>query len=132
NPSPFSSFTYEDTYPWHDDPVPIWRLGQSNEATPQIATYDPQIAATLIRDGNFDYATNTVKWDRTPQTIPNSLYLTSKPAFFGHCAWPWIDPLALAKVNVLPARARFDGNPNACSAPPPPPLPAPTNLRIIQ
>lgn len=128
-PSPFSSFTYEDTYPFGDDPVPMWRIGVPDQGTPEVTTFDSQVTATLIRDGNFDYVTNTVKWDRPAQTIPSSLYLTSKPAFFGTCAWPWVDPLGTSKVNVLPARARFDGNATACGATPTP-LPAPNNARL--
>jgi len=96
----------------------MWREGQNDGGLPGIPTYDANVRATMIRDGNFDYATNTVNWDRAVQPIPNSLYLTAKPAFFGNCAWPWIDPLGSTKVNVLPARARFDGNPNACGSVP--------------
>ena len=45
---------------------------------------DAQVSATTLRHGNFDYVTNTVKWDPaiTNHTLPNSLYLTQKPAFF--------------------------------------------------
>jgi hypothetical protein len=117
--SPYSGFEYEQFYPFSDGKVPMWRLGQSDPTgTPDIATFDPNVQATIIRDGNFDYATNTVHWDRAVQPIPNSLYLTAKPAFFGNCAWPWIDSLGSTIVNVLPARARFDGNPNACGSVP--------------
>ena len=46
-------------------------------------------------------------------TIPDSLYLTSKPAFFGANPWPWVDPTT-GKTSTLPAKARFDSNtPNA-------------------
>ena len=66
------------------------------------------MAATILREGNFDYATNTVKWDAAAQTIPDSLYLTSKPAFFGNNTWPWVDPTGTTKLYTLPARFRFD------------------------
>jgi hypothetical protein len=69
SPSPYSSFTYEDLHPWSDDPVPMWRLGRSENWGPT----DPKVASTVIRDGNYDYFTNSVRWDRTPQAIPNSL-----------------------------------------------------------
>jgi hypothetical protein len=114
-PAPFSSFTYEDTYPYSSTVVPMWRFGVPDSiGTADIKTTDPQSAATALRDGNFDYVTKSVKWDRTPQPIPDSLYLTSKPAFFGNCQWPWVDPIGATKLYTLPARARFDGNPNAC------------------
>ena len=63
---------------------------------------------TTLRDGNFDYVTHSVKWDRTPQLIPNSLYLTAKPAFFGTVPWPWVDSIGPMKLVQLPARQRFE------------------------
>lgn len=46
-------------------------------------------------------------------TLPNSLYLTSKPAFFGSTRWPWVDPTGTTKVSDLPAKARYQsGRPN--------------------
>ena len=64
--------------------------------------------STTIRDGNFDYLTNQVRWDRAPATLPPSLYLRAKPAFFGSSPWPWVDPTGVTKLGVLPARQRFD------------------------
>src|SRR6185295_2141357 len=92
----------------------MWRLGEPDSGgTPGISgSGDPQVGATILREGNFDYATNTVKWDTSAQTIPNSLYLTSKPAFFGSNPWPWVDPTGATKLFTLPARFRFD-NPGA-------------------
>src|SRR5262249_18526004 len=69
----------------------VWRLGYDPERWDMVA--DPQTLSTVIRDGNFDYLTNTVKWHNTPNgfTVPASLYLSSKPAFFGSNPWPWVD-----------------------------------------
>jgi hypothetical protein len=47
-------------------------------------------------------------------TLPNSLYLTSKPAFFGNNAWPWVEPAGATtadRTKVLPAKQRFLGLP---------------------
>jgi hypothetical protein len=79
---------------------------------------------TLLRQGNFDWATQQQHWpgvggtgtpDQTPSpvpTIPSSLYLRSKPAFMGDNPWPWVDP-STGATYVLPARVRFDsGSPN--------------------
>ena len=41
-------------------------------------------------------------------TLPPSLYLRAKPAFFGSNPWPWVDPTGGTKLGVLPARRRFD------------------------
>jgi hypothetical protein len=83
-------FTYTNSAPeWIGDPVPMWMIGfgdwNGNSAL------DQGVANTIFRDGNYDYATNSVHWNGTPQTLPNSLYLCSKPAFFGSYNWPWAD-----------------------------------------
>jgi hypothetical protein len=49
-----------------------------------------------------------VHWTSPAQQLPPSLYLSSKPAFFGSNPWPWVDPTGGTKVFTLPARARFD------------------------
>ncbi len=106
NPSPNTSYTYETTWPWNDNPVGMWRLGYNN--SDWTALEDLRVRNTMIREGNFDYFTNTVKWTQTAQALPVSLYLTSKPAFFGSNPWPWVDATGTTKVATLPARARFD------------------------
>jgi hypothetical protein len=88
----------------------IWMLGWDS-----VRPYptDARVASTTLRHGNFDYVTNTVKWDPTitNHMLPNSLYLTQKPAFFdagrGY-TWPWVDPVGTTKLYTLPAKARYD------------------------
>jgi hypothetical protein len=75
---------------------------------------DTQASDTLLRHGNYDYATRSLQWSPSisSQTLPASLYLTSKPAFFGSSPWPWVDPTG-PTISTLPAKARFDaGTPN--------------------
>jgi hypothetical protein len=71
---------------------------------------DPRTLSTLIRGGNFDYLSNQVVWTSSlpAQTLPASLYLSAKPAFFGNYKWPWVDPTGGTKFETLPAKARFD------------------------
>ncbi len=134
----------------------IWQLGFSGttyDATPdQPSTqtnYDSinyptgtqTSISTMLRDGNFDYATNAVHWHGigenicsngndpaacatecvTPPavaTLPSSLYIPSSmqpPAFFGGSPWPWVDGSSADNPlpGTLPARTRFDnGTPN--------------------
>jgi hypothetical protein len=113
NPAPAESFRYDDGYPWRDDPSPVWRIGVGDNLGPP----DPKVISTLIRGGNYDYVTNEVHWENvSPQPLPDSLYLSSKPAFFGTCTWPWVGPTGKPKVYTLPAKARFDaGTPNDAS-----------------
>jgi hypothetical protein len=86
--------------------------------------------STQLRDGNFDYYTNKTHWygigtsdpagtggltPPTNHTLPTSLYLTTKPAFFGTNTWPWVDGSNATNPlpGQLPARARYDaGTPN--------------------
>jgi len=86
-------------------PNAIWALG-AVDISPQ--GYDAKVAATAIRDGNYDYVTNSVKWAASSHSLPASLYLTSKPSFFGTSTWPWVDPTAASRTYVLPAKARYD------------------------
>jgi hypothetical protein len=82
----------------------VWMLGWDTDALA-----DPQVAANILRHGNFDYLTNSQIWEPTiaNRTIPNSYYLTSKPAFFRNYSWPWVEPSTGAKYT-LPAKARYD------------------------
>jgi hypothetical protein len=103
-----NGWTYETTFT--SGRPGIWMLGWDAVKPYPV---DARVAATTLRHGNFDYVTNTVKWDPTVtnQELPNSLYLTGKPAFFGSgrgYIWPWVDPVGATKLHVLPAKARYD------------------------
>ncbi|MCZ7648517.1 MAG: hypothetical protein M5U26_25200 [Planctomycetota bacterium] len=78
----------------------VWALGHPG---------DPDVAKTLLRHGNFDYVTKQVQWDPriSERKLPDSLYLSAKPAFFGQHAWPPIGPDRAPMVGDLPARERF-------------------------
>jgi hypothetical protein len=101
--------------------VPMWYIGA--EQDPGTWTFQSTTYQTLLREGNWDWFTQKQRWHgiggrgatdtSTPKPIPNSLYLSSKPAFFGNNPWPWVDP-STGATYVLPAKARFDaGTPNA-------------------
>jgi hypothetical protein len=112
-----TGFAYEDSamsgvLPW--GPRSIWKLGYDPTHWDMVA--DPKVLSTVIRDGNFDYLTNEVRWHNSgsPMTMPASLYLTAKPAFFGSRPWPWVTPENATKLSTLPAKARFEaGTPNS-------------------
>lgn len=112
-PSPPEGWVYESAYAWSNTPLAVWRIGYwDGDRTLQ----DTKVGDTMIRDGNYDYVTSSVHWHHSPHfsgRLPDSLYLTRKPAFFGNLPWPWVDPLSAKKLHTLPARARFDaGKPN--------------------
>jgi hypothetical protein len=107
-PGQMSGWQYETTF--ISGKPGIWMLGWDGV---QPYPTDAQVSATTLRHGNFDYATNTVKWDPaiTDHTLPNSLYLSQKPAFFNAGSgyrWPWVDPTGTTKFHTLPAKARYD------------------------
>ena len=92
----------------------IWMLGW-NDVSPYTA--DPRVAATAFRDGNWDSFLGQQTWlTGTAATLPNSLYLSCKPAFMGSNTWPWVDPTT-GTTYTLPAQARYAaGTPNTVSA----------------
>lgn len=107
---------------WSSTPA-VWRLGYDPTRWDQAA--DPKVKATAVRDGNFDFLTGQVRWDRGARELPPSLYLTSKPAFFGDAPWPWVDPFGATKVGQLPASRRPG------IAAPLPIVPTPKGFRLL-
>ena len=114
-------FIYEQTYNASapNGEVPMWNVGYNNTDENGDPDWNqPNDTTTIgltIRDGNFDYVSNEVRWhgeggdvgDGTPATLPDSLYLDSAPAFFSGYTWPWVDAVGSTKLYSLPARARF-------------------------
>jgi hypothetical protein len=66
--------------------------------------------STSIIHGDYDYVKNTFRWDPTitNQTLPSSLYLSSKPAWFGTLSWPAFGPNITNAVGDIPAKYCFD------------------------
>ena len=56
--------------------------------------HDPDPATTAYQHGNYDVVNDDIVWDagNADHTIPDSLYLASKPAWFGALDWPAYDP----------------------------------------
>jgi len=135
------TWTYELTTTNYSDRT-IYRLGYpgignnfitgTNPPATDAGAYDTHTKSTLLRHGNYDFATKSIVWDPTvtDHTLPNSLYLTSKPAWFGNRPWPPFDPAAplSATATNIPAgyRYAFGTNPPAG----PPTLLPPTQLRV--
>ncbi|MGA2066963.1 MAG: glycosyl hydrolase family 28-related protein [Thermoguttaceae bacterium] len=83
---------------------------------------DTRVKSTLVRHGNYDYATRSIHWDAGigDRTLPDSLYLPGKPAWFGDLRWPPIDPAnpSTAAAGCIPAGCRFGaGSPMKSWAP---------------
>jgi hypothetical protein len=92
----------------------VYRVG-ANALGGSYDTFDNGTALRLLyRHANFDSVSNAVVYDPSVarRDLPNSLYLTGKPGFFGSLAWPWVDPTGTTRVSVLPAKQRFDAMPH--------------------
>jgi hypothetical protein len=79
--------------------ISIWKRGT-----------DALLRSTLIRHGNYDYITNSTIWDESiaERDIPSSLYLDSKPAWFGSLDWPAIGPDVVGYTKATPAKQRWN------------------------
>lgn len=100
--------TYE-SYPCTLGERIVWKLGfasQNGEGSPT----DPTVASTLIRHGNYNYITHSTIWDAgiSDHALPNSMYLTAKPTFFGGLSWPAFGPDLNPMESYIPAKYRFD------------------------
>jgi len=98
-----------EQYPVTDYDRNIWVTGYACD-TAGSGSRDTTPAVTMLRHGNFDYATNSTEWDPNiiDRNLPNSYYLSSKPAFFGDLAWPCIGPDIDLKATTLPAQKRYN------------------------
>jgi hypothetical protein len=119
--------TESRTFDTESSEVPPQNHGLRDEDIARLQTYSMTVGTPsfttravdkIYRHGNWDNITNGVVWDPSnpARTLPNSLFLTSKPDFFGDLPWPWIDPtgaIAGDRVKTLPAKDRYDrGVPN--------------------
>src|SRR5277367_3192633 len=104
----------------------VWS-GATNNQVPIWVFGDRQGPSWTFVDSTIDTQTRTANWDWNSSamicyaygsvsttscsgvTVPNSFYLTSKPAFFGSQTWPWVDPTT-GTTYTLPAMYCFQHN----------------------
>jgi len=101
-------------------PAAVFLLGYTDDQRYPRGTHDPKAdftfsnpPGTTIAHGNYDFLSNAVSWDpdNSNHVLPNSLYLTQKPAFFSAgrgYTWPWVNPTGSPRLYTLPAKARYD------------------------
>lgn len=72
--------------------------------------FDQNVAGTLIRHGNYDYATRSVLWEPSiiDRNIPVSMYLVERPSWWGAARWPAVDPTNDERVTKIPAQIRYE------------------------
>ncbi|MGA2017577.1 MAG: immunoglobulin domain-containing protein [Opitutaceae bacterium] len=108
----------------------IYRLGYDANDNATIVS-DNQPKATVVRHGNYDYVNNAIVWDPSnpDHNLPDSLYLTGTPSWFGNMAWPPVDPTnpplsegsaaipGTSLYPIIPAMYRFlNGSPPPSAA----------------
>lgn len=105
------------------------RYGCASDGCPTGEGHDPQSQTTSILHACYSFKNNMVTWHGTDDhTLPTSMYLSSKPSWYGGCTWPPIGPDVSGYVKDIPAKLRYEGS----TCPPPAGTPsAPKNLRII-
>jgi hypothetical protein len=89
-------------------PRSIFELGSGGAGANDVAV------TSLLRHGNYDYVTKATSWSTTitSHTLPASLYLKGKPAWWPAATpWPWAGPDLSPMVGVLPAKDRSDRAP---------------------
>ena len=106
----------------------IYELGYGVYSSGSTAFADANVPATTLRAGNYVIYTGfsgvPTSESLGVNTLPASLYLSGRPAWWGAAPWPPIGPDVNPTVNRIPAQDRFLGTGNL------PPNP-PANLRII-
>ncbi len=108
-PSDTGEYEAENKNCWPSESY-VYKLGYYEDGDCDAAGNDPNVKTTLLRHGNFDYITDSTVWDPSisDHNLPNSLYLSSKPAFFGDLPWPPFGQDLIPMVGTLPAKQRFD------------------------
>ena len=136
----------------------IYVLGYSGTLEQLPLGYDSLVVSTMLRWGNYDYATTQTRWNPaeipagvavpSTQNLPASLFLSAKPSWWGTMPWPAIGPDVTGGQDPaghaykIPTQVCYDNSPknadgtlvfsaNSCygNTPSSPPNP-PTNLRF--
>lgn len=99
----------DDEYCWRFPHV--FHLGYPDGDTCVDEGADLMVKQTLIRHGNFDYASQSVSWD--PQilehALPDSLYQTAQPEWWTpSLPWPPFGPDGATANNKIPAQVRYE------------------------
>jgi hypothetical protein len=124
-------FIYEDSVaPTATRGIPdrsIYVLGFSATGEYEPLGNDPLVMSTMLRWGNYDYATNQTHWNpdeipaghHVPATwdLPASLFLTARPVWWGTMPWPAIGPDVTGgndpagHAHKIPAQVCYEASP---------------------
>lgn len=87
-----------------------FRLGYVTDGDMSAAGNDPEVKTSLLRYQNYSTANGGIESDPGQSgDLPDSLYLTEKPSWYGAAVWPPINPEG-AVVEDIPAKTRFESD----------------------
>lgn len=117
-------------------PWPDWAAYLAGTYTGGVSGFqelDQDVQATLTLKGNWNSVDGRIPAGESlgSDTLPNSLYLTSKPAFFGSLTWPAFDPtnVGTPSYDQIPAGYRYVHGVDAPGGPTQPPVNAKTQIQ---
>jgi len=86
-----------------------WKIGFFSDGD-QTGSRHAETVNSLVRHGNYDFINHAVAdWrDGVSRDLPPSLYLDSKPSWFGSLDWPPFGPDVAGYVKTTPAKLRWD------------------------
>lgn len=86
-----------------------------NPPSNDVQALDRKVESTALLVANFDYATGSTV--NPEPDLPQSLYLSEKPAWWGAHPWPPIGSDLTPMVGKIPAQVRYDFNKDRPPAP---------------
>lgn len=89
----------------------IYDIGYKASFHAVVKEYDTRARDTLLRHGNYDSYNKQTMWDAAIniRTIPDSLYLSTRPAWWDHgLTWPPYGPDPASASNKIPAQVRYE------------------------
>lgn len=123
------TYEYVTNSAWSGSSSAIFRLGYPNTGNQGFTgTYPPTdllhgdggprdlyvdrnntTYGTTLIEGNWNSKIGMLDWTIAPTTVPNSLYLSSKPSWFGNLKWPPVDPAnpVTNDPTIIPAGYRY-------------------------
>lgn len=101
--SAYSSCPYVET----STNCAVYQFGNNNDGAGPSS--DPEVQSTTLLWGNFDYMNGSAQWNvnerpdglSASENLPASLYLSSKPSWFGNLAWPVFGPETNNPTTIL-------------------------------
>jgi hypothetical protein len=82
-------------------------LGRPGDATSADFHFGNNVQSTTYTEGNYSFVTGKATWNAGPVALPPSLYLPTKPTWWGTMNYPPIGPDVSPKNGTIPAQVRF-------------------------